>query len=487
MFLLSGITNGVAQVTQGTSTQGKEFWMSWGKNAYAASNGTTVVMGDNSREITLAIRVAVEKTTTVNFHFTNNPSLDSTQTVPANSIFTFNLSGAQKIAAFSNATGATTKSIYVTSDENVSVYAITQFNQSSDATLILPVNNLGTDYYHVSYRPAENENNYDGYTIVATEDNTTLYMSDTIQAVLNAGDVYSYYFTPVQSKDGTGTHITSDNPIAYFVTNSMARVPYGGTSYARDPLYQQLFSVDKWGTNFIVPGTIQKIGRVRILASQDGTTVTQNSATGEATNPQSNATVTGPAASYSLNTGKWIELEFKTAGCYISADKPIIVCAYLVSNSYSNNTGGSGLGGNSGDPAMTYIPPIEQSLNSVMIAPFIMSGSALATHYALIVTPTLTKDQTTVSIGGATPTALGITWTDNADSGYSFGSYQLTQNTTYQFSNLNGMVVNGYGVGFNESYYYVSGTASRDLTAYYNINNYFYSKIGERAAENFMR
>jgi hypothetical protein len=57
-----------------------------------------------------------------------------------------------------------------------------------------------------------------------------------------------------------------------------------------------------------------------------------------------------------------------------------------------------------------------------MIAPFIPSGSTtLTAHYALITTPTDTKDNTRVSIGGAPPVPLsGGSWYDHGSAGMSF-------------------------------------------------------------------
>lgn len=56
---------------------------------------------------------------------------------------------------------------------------------------------------------------------------------------------------------------------------------------------------------------------------------------------------------------------------------------------------------------MAFVPPIEQTVMNVAIAPFIEKGSSvIEEHHALIMTPTATKNATTMTIGGGVPKAL---------------------------------------------------------------------------------
>jgi hypothetical protein len=226
--------------------------------------------------------------------------------------------------------------------------------------------------------------------------------------------------------------------------------------------------VNTWGNTFLVPVTHRGKERIRILASQDGTTITQTGGTIQ----------TGlGAASLSLNAGQFVELEttLTGGGCYISANKPVAVCAYMVGSEYGD------LSYKNGDPAMAWVPPIEQTVNGATIAPFVPSASTqLTEHYALIVTATDTRDQTTVAIGTGAPAALSGSWTagNGAGSGYSFYSMQLTSTTSsYYFYNPNGLVVMGYGLGQHESYYYLSGASARNLDAAFYINDTHYQDI----------
>jgi hypothetical protein len=135
-----------------------------------------------------------------------------------------------------------------------------------------------------------------------------------------------------------------------------------------------------------------------------------------------------------------------------------------------------------GDPSMAWIPPVEQTINSVSIAPFIPKGeSVLKEHHAMIITPTATRDQTTLSLGGSVPAGLsGGTWTtSHAD--YSYYSLELTDSIdSYLFANPKGLTVLGYGLGDAESYYYMAGAAARNLNANFFVNDIPYQEVDGR-------
>ena len=470
-FLLITITNLCAQSISSTSQ--RNFWVSWGNNYNKPVTNIFFQLKITSifdADITLTF---TQDNSTVPLH------------VSAGTVVTYALTVAQRALVYSDNTGISDKSLHIESTAPITVYAINPSLTTTDATAVFPVEACGTDYYHIGYRGGNTTDAAakDGYTIVAVKDGTSIHINgnSSPQAILGKGQVYSYY-APLSATDLTGTRITSNNPIVYFMTHKGTNIPYGRGTI--DNLHEQLLSVNKWGTNFLVPTTVQRIGRIRIIASQNGTTVTQNGATGYAVSPSSSASVTSISGttSYRLNTGQWIELEMKTAGVYISADKPIAVCFYMVGNTHVPSS--AGLGIQNGDPALAWIPPIEQTLNEVVISPFIPNGTTnLRFHYAQIITETTTKDQTVVAKGSALPQSLGVTWVDNALSGLSFASYQFPTTTpadsiaSYVISNPNGLVVLGYGFGERESYHYLASAAFRDLTAYYTINDYYYTEI----------
>jgi gliding motility-associated-like protein len=425
------------------TTQGKDFWVSFGNNTE-----------QDPVTLNFQIRIVTVKATNVTFTFTSSGSSSSIFLV-AGSVYTRNLSDDEKQLVYSYLTEKSNKSLHIESDEDISVYAINLTERSTDATAILPLKSLGSSYYHISYAPTTGYE--DGYTLVATENGTTVYENDISRTTLNKGDVYSHYF----GNDATGIHISTNKPVAYFTTNSCVFVPRN--VYACDCLYEQLFPETAWGTSFMVPVTIRGKERVRILASKDGTKITHTGGT----------VVQG---SLNLNAGQYLELEISKGnidengicydGCYIEANNPVAVVSFLTGLEYDNLV-------DVGDPAMTWIPSIEQSVNELLVAPFIASGLSLLTeHHVLIVISTANKNLTEISIGNSDYTALfGGNWTDHV-SGYSFYSMPLTiSDLSYRFRNPGGITVLGYGLGFRESYYYLSGSATRKLSAAFYIND----------------
>ncbi|MDR1259313.1 MAG: IgGFc-binding protein, partial [Tannerellaceae bacterium] len=443
-----------AQIT----TQGTDFYVSFGQNA-----------GNAVSAVTMQIRIAATQDATVTFTFKADAST-VTLNVQAGQVYTYNLDATQKTNVYSIAEGTSDKSLRIQSTAPVSVYALNQSSATTDATNVLPVNNLGMDYYQVSYQPLSTY--ADGYTVIATVNGTTVYENGSSKATLNAGQVYSAYYL---STDATGRHITSDHPIAYFATNSCVNVPVG-TTYC-DCLYQQMVPVNSWGNNFLVPVTHRGKERVRVVASQNNTTVAQ---TGGVKKTDGGGGAQNPANenSFTLNAGQFAEFEIAltTGGAYISADKPVAVASYLL------GTGYSGLSDAIGDPALAWVPAVEQAADMAVIAPFAPSGGTnLAKHYALVVTPTATRDNTTIAIGSEAPAALsGGSWTtgNGSGSGMSFYSLQLTNTAaSYYFNNLAGLTVMGYGTGSAESYYYLSGSAGRSLNPAFYINDVHYQDI----------
>jgi gliding motility-associated-like protein len=425
------------------TTQGQEFWLTFGNNT-----------GQISAELTFQVRIVTVKATKVTFTFTSLGS-SSSVSLAAGSVYTRNLSDIEKLIVHSNQTEKSNKSLHIKSDEDISVYAINLVERSTDATAVLPVKSLGNSYYHISYHPVISLS--DGYAVIATENSTNIYDNGIYKSTLNKGEVYAQYF----EYDATGRYITTNKPVAYFTTNSCVNVPQN--TLACDCLYEQLFPETAWGVSFMVPVTIRGKERVRILASKNGTKITHTGGT----------VVQG---SLNLNAGQYVEIEISKDtrcknkicddGCYIEANNPVAVVSYLTGIEYDNLYF-------VGDPAMTWIPSIEQSMNELLLAPFVASGSSLLVeHHVLIVTPTVDKKLTEMSVGNNPYSTLsGGEWTDHV-SGYSFYSMPLTvADLSYRFRNPGGITILGYGLGFRESYYYLSGSATRKLNAAFYIND----------------
>ena len=426
-------------------TRGSDFWVTFGNNANAPSNG-----------VYLQLRIVAKQAVTGRITFTENNKVVPFS-ISDNDAFNYTLTQEDRAASYSLGTGISSKSIRIQTDNDipVTVYAFNTYAALADATNLLPVPTLGSDYYHLG-RAAVNSNFTDNYMVVATQDNTIVYENGKDVAHLSKGQVY-FRRADNMSQDLSGRHITSNNPIAYFTAHNYHQIDGGG-----DNIFQQLTSVETWGTKFIVPVSLREVELIRIVASHNNTKVTQTGAVLPKTSTPAQQT-------YTLNAGEFVELQISLAnkGCYIESDKPVQVCSYMVGMNYNNGAVGNG------DESLVWIPPVEQSVQTALIAPF--TSDRLSSHYALIVTPTATKEKTTIKIGAGQTMLLssqGGTWYDNPSSGMSFYNLQLTESSaSYLFDNEEGLIVYGYGFGSYISYYYMAASSIRQLNPSFYIND----------------
>jgi hypothetical protein len=197
---------------QAQTTEGTDFWLTFGKNTNHTFN-----------MVNLHLRI-VGGEQAGNFYVTYNESAGYTVSYPiaANEIKTLILTPTQNFTVYNDysTTTVTNRSIHITSTVPVIVYALNKAQSSTDASNILPVTALGTEYYHISYTPLAPY--LDAYSVIATENNTIIYHNGGAPvATLNAGQVY--YRT--SSTDMTGAYITSNKPVAFFAQCQSAQIP----------------------------------------------------------------------------------------------------------------------------------------------------------------------------------------------------------------------------------------------------------------------
>jgi len=443
------------------TTSGTEFWLTFGRVlSYPPSQITSLDM---------QIRIASgNASTTVTIYFTNladDPPVSFS--VNAYEVYTYPLTLAQKNAVYNFTSGAVTDhSIHIISNpEPVSVYAFSGTGSFYDATNVLPVTALGIEYYHCSYTCNTYVNLMDAYVVVATEDNTNLYHDGTLltPTPLNTGQVY--YRASID--DMTGSLITANNPVAFFAVHQGTKIPAVENSTYMANLMQQLAPVRTWDRTFFVPVTVVEEEIVRIVASQDNTTIEQDGGVLKYSS----------SGNYTIDAGQYIELDIGSTGCFIEADKPVGVCSYMKDKCGFGDPFCS-------FPAQTWIPGIKQTISYALTATFNTLFTQTMVHHALIVSPTAAKKNTTVSIGGSPPEPLDdVNWIDNATAEMSFYSMPITSSTaSYLFSNQQGIIVLGYGVGMVgsiRSYYYLAGSAMRDLDANFYANDVYHGEMAD--------
>ncbi|MBR59058.1 MAG: hypothetical protein CMH54_13700 [Myxococcales bacterium] len=213
---------------------------------------------------------------------------------------------------------------------------------SNDASVLLPVSELGTEYYamtveHFSAHAANPIAQWPGYiTLVGVQPEGTQ-VTVTPTALTAAGDnlpamnpgqattvtvgLNEVIQIETEALDGTGfggdltgTHIQSNKPVLVFSGHVAGRL---GTECCGDHLEQQLPPVSSWGKEFVLGRSMERGEEkdyVRVLAAQNGTQVQIN---GSAT-----------PGGFSLNKGGFQEV-MVDGHIQITADKPILVAQFL--------------------------------------------------------------------------------------------------------------------------------------------------------------
>ncbi len=289
-FLLVGVTSSMvrAQANQLPGTYGNEFWLSYLVNA-------NVPIEDNPKLYIYA--VAEEKVDIIVALGTTGAQL-ATINIPAGGGvgFTPALTPAS-VYPRSNEDDKNAYDrgirIYATDKKKrFTCYAVSEANENTanstrDATLLLPTEVLGKEYFVQTYPE-------DGvateFVVVATEDATSVTVTPT---VITAGDhTADQPFTIslnkgqtllVKSKervqttasvDLSGSTICADKPVAVFNGNVLTKIPNRG-AYSANHAFEQLIPQTLWGKEFFVSlaaGT--KRNMVQITASVNGTQVT---------------------------------------------------------------------------------------------------------------------------------------------------------------------------------------------------------------------
>ena len=497
------------------STQGKEFWVS----------SSIVCSPAKNQGIEPYIAISAEKACTVNIQGGVGNAINITQQVAAGSWNEFGHNSkteqrnpnqglvyvdmdaskwypidTKEPATVCNLAGQKNMyGLHITATEMISVYVILGGDNAMDASNILPLSALGSEYYVQDYIPeahngdswSTNEGNMVTVTtILGTEDGTKVDItpkgstydnhSDGTTYTIDLNKGQTYYLISQKEQQLAGTHIVAKNgrKIAIYTGSPLTRLPNGIS--ARDALFEQPMPVEYWGTQFIVTRSLGKNGNIiGITASQNGTEIkldgySQNPgifinegetyylALQNAGNPQANKPGNSPVPAQKTVTGDAL---------FIETSCPCAVYSYDTGNGYKGRNDADDEveedGKPLGDPSSVWVAPIQQKIGQITFGTCYTDMTE--NHFLNIVTESATCQNTKLTaLYGATQldkTNL-LTWIPvPGNPTYSYARAKIGDKTTKQFSvfrleNSKGFIATVYGNGKNESYAYSAGSAA---------------------------
>ncbi len=432
----------------GNSNIGTEFWTGYMDHV----NGITGTSGSQ-----MNLYIACDVLTTVTISSADNAFNQSVKVVP-NVITTFSVPTS---AFLGNTNGITTKGIHIVSINPIAVYAHIYANSVSGATLLLPVNTLSNDYYSLNYTQISNASlakpAYSAFMVVAISDSTTVQITPAAMLLNNAAAGVPFTVTlqkgqiyqGLSTMDLTGTHISSISTattgckrIAVFSGSS--KILIGTPNVTSDNLFQQVYPTPSWGRNYItVPLKNRNYDVFRIVVSDT----------------LANVSLNGKALS-KLNLINKFYYQFDSQSTnIITADKPIQVVQYAVTQGNNINGVTNTQKTDVGDPEMIYINPLEQNIDHVTLySPY---EYLILNSYINVVIPTAAAPS--FLLDGKAPPGGFIPVPGNTS--YSYGQFNVA-NTTHNISANAGFNAIAYGFGQAESYGYAAGTNVKNLNEY---------------------
>lgn len=499
MLLLAG-----QQVqAQDKSNRGKEFWVGYGFSGnFFAHPGLSDPV--NAQEMTLYISTIQAANVTVSI---NGTSWTQSLSIPANTADASILipkSGVNDARILTD--GLSTKGIHIVSDVPVAVYAHEYDAMFSAATMLMPVESWGYNYYSVNFYQTKGLSNppykdssrtynfqdwYDWFYAVATEDNTRLLITpadstkngwlpgQTYTVNLNKGEIYTVFGkanlvaglfvsdTTNSSKDLTGSKVVSVagadgtcHPIALFSGSGGQHICNrdGG-----EAMQQQMFPLQAWGTRYLTHHTLANTaGNINTtfrnyyrVSVKDPTTVVK----------RNGVVLTGLIRNF------FYQFVDSTGGDYIEADKPVLVSQYTpnAAQCWMNITPAQLA---VGDPEMFYLSPVEQGQKSVTF--YSSSHNLISASYANIIIPT--AGISSLRVDGAPVLASQIKVHPN-NPAYSVAIPNLTAtlDQPHTITSDSAFTATVYGIGAYESYGYNIGCNINNLNSFTFFKNVFSS------------
>ena len=445
---------------QNTSTQGKEFWLSFMHNGFKDH----ITGGWVTTQVLISAKRTCSGTVT-------NPLTGWEQNfmIGANSVITVEIPEAQGYHDGNNYEIPSRKAIKVTASDTISVYCTNIAYVSFDASFVLPTESLGDEYIIQSYDQSTeggsgsyvDNNETSAFVIIATEDNTEIDITPTCATLgghpagqtfsinLNAGETYQVRSTlSGNERDLSGTHVLAADckRIAVFNGNTLTCIPQNmGNGY--DHIVEQAMPLRSWGKNFVVTNSLNRNRDfIKITSSANGNSVTMNG----------NPLVTLQA--YESYIFSMMESEHS---CFIATTQPSAV--YLYNNSSYDQNPAGGLG----DPSMVWIAPVEQRINEITFTTFNNSSINITNHSINIIVNT--SDVGQVYFDNELISPLNFSRVNGNDD-YSFARMNISHDV-HHISCANGFNAHVYGFGNAKGYAYLVGSNAIDLSTSVTLND----------------
>ena len=467
---------GLLTSAQDFSNKGKEFWIpySYHQQMNADANG-----------VKMTIYITSDIATTYSISVWGGATIVPTTPIAAGQVVVHDIPNTYFISnATPGLTGVSGKAIRVNAEKPVVVYSYITYQSVSAATVCLPTDVLGTEYYSMNYTQTANATNANSYfTIVATEDNTTVQITPrvttlnglTVNAVntiqLNKGQVYQVLGTVVNSGgnstgvDLTGTYIKSISggtagckKIAVFSGSGRLTIRpslLNNCNNSSDNLYQQLYPAPTWGRTYLTASSFGRNYNIyRILKKNPATNVYLNNSP-------------SPIDPSLFVNGLYYEFN-STSPCLITADDLISVAQYFTSAGCNSSSSSPPVSNPQPyDPEMIILNPIEQGISNVTLvnSNLIASQNPPNPQHQHHIQVILKDEGTAISSFKLDGQPLPAQYVWQVHPQLTTYKYIYLNNVTqgyhrlYSDSNFNALA---YGYGNAESYGYSAGTNVKD-------------------------
>ena len=351
------------------------------------------------------------------------------------------------------------KYLKVTSTEKIGVYGINMASHSTDASTILPVDALGTNYVILSHSYAQPPNTI---SVIAPTSGTIITIRDANGKAVDssvsipAGMVYFYS----EWAEITGYTVESNNIVAVFSSVFCGLMATCGNC---DHNWEQMWSTNTAGKNYIVwcmsPGDYTTFtncaDNIKIIALEDSTTITRKVGTAITTHTLNkyktvahNTPTTSTATTYRNNSSGVVEY---------TSDKPFIV-EHIFGHA----------------PCIKWIAPVEQKVTSAMLSPFVPTGSSVIISHTLhvLIAANAESNMRMKEIRNGVETDVNLTFytnTTNKDYKIAYKHYAANDSVLISLINTRGFIAYITGHGERESYIITAGAGAYDLQCYFTI------------------